>query len=88
MITSNEIKTRLQNALNAEVEVIDESHFHAGHEGAKSGGGHFRVNLKSPQFNGLKTLERHRLVYHVLSDWMNKDIHALAIDSTIDASGQ
>lgn len=85
MINSLDIKMRLEARLNAEVQVIDESHLHAGHEGAKSGGGHYRVKLKSAQFKGLRTLARHRLVYDALSDWMKKEIHALAIDSTEDA---
>ncbi|MCE2746614.1 MAG: BolA family transcriptional regulator [Burkholderiales bacterium] len=82
MVTSQDIKQRLEQALNAEVEVIDESHLHAGHEGAKSGGRHYRVKLKSARFNGLRTLARHRLVYDALAEWMKKEIHALAIDST------
>lgn len=84
MVTSEDIKARLETALNAEVEVIDESHLHAGHEGAKSGGRHYRVKLKSARFNGLRTLARHRLVYDALADWMKKEIHALAIDAAQD----
>lgn len=75
------LKERLKNQLQAtNVEVTDESHLHAGHEGAKSGGRHFRVRISSPKFNGLRTLARHRLVYDAVSDWMKHDIHALAID--------
>ncbi|MDP3271338.1 MAG: BolA family transcriptional regulator [Limnobacter sp.] len=84
MVTSEDIKQRLETALNAKVEVVDESHLHAGHEGAKSGGRHYRVKLKSARFNGLRTLARHRLVYDALAEWMKKEIHALAIDSTED----
>ena len=86
MITSEDIKHRLETSLEAEVEVIDESHLHAGHEGAKSGGRHYRVKLKSARFNGLRTLARHRLVYDALAEWMKKEIHALAIDSTEDST--
>ena len=86
MVTSEDIKQRLETALNAKVEVVDESHLHAGHEGAKSGGRHYRVKLKSARFNGLRTLARHRLVYDALSEWMKKEIHALAIDSTEESS--
>jgi BolA family transcriptional regulator, general stress-responsive regulator len=85
MVTSEDIKKRLETSLNATVEVIDESHLHAGHEGAKSGGRHYRVRLKSARFNGLRTLARHRLVYDALAEWMKKEIHALAIDSTEDS---
>lgn len=86
MITSEDIKHRLETSLDATVEVVDESHLHAGHEGAKSGGRHYRVKLKSARFNGLRTLARHRLVYDALSEWMKKEIHALAIDSTEDST--
>jgi len=86
MVTSEDIKQRLETALEAQVEVIDESHLHAGHEGAKSGGRHYRVKLKSARFNGLRTLARHRLVYDALAEWMKKEIHALAIDSTEDST--
>lgn len=86
MVTSEDIKQRLETALNAKVEVLDESHLHAGHEGAKSGGRHYRVKLKSARFNGLRTLARHRLVYDALAEWMKKEIHALAIDSTEDST--
>ena len=86
MVASEDIKQRLETALNAKVEVVDESHLHAGHEGAKSGGRHYRVKLKSARFNGLRTLARHRLVYDALAEWMKKEIHALAIDSTEDST--
>ena len=74
------IENRLQEALNPEaLEVIDESHLHAGHEGAKSGGGHFRVTVVADCFTGLSTLARHRLVYDALGDAMGSEIHALGI---------
>ncbi len=85
MVSSDDIKKRLETELDAQqVEVVDESHLHAGHEGAKEGGRHYRVRLKSARFNGLRTLARHRLVYDALADWMRKEIHALAIDATED----
>jgi BolA protein len=86
MVTSEDIKKRLETTLNAEVEVFDESHLHAGHEGAKSGGRHYRVKLKSARFNGLRTLARHRLVYDALAEWMKQEIHALAIDAAEDTT--
>lgn len=73
------LKERLKERLQASVEVTDDSHLHAGHEGAKSGGKHFSVIVTSTKFEGLNTLARHRLVYDAVSDWMNKEIHALAI---------
>ena len=62
-----------------ECQVEDESALHAGHAGAASGGGHYRVRLISAAFEGKNRLIRHRLVYDCLADMMHKDIHALAI---------
>lgn len=74
------IETRLRQALTPEsLDVIDESAAHAGHEGAKSGGGHYTVTIVSPRFAGQAPLARHRLVYQALGDLMQRDIHALKI---------
>ena len=62
-----------------ELEVVDESHLHAGHEGAHDGRGHFRVRVVSPVFEGMSVLQRHRAVYAALGTLMETDIHALAI---------
>jgi BolA family transcriptional regulator, general stress-responsive regulator len=70
----------LQRALHTEqVELIDDSHLHAGHAGARDGRGHFRVRVISTDFAGLRTLQRHQLVYRSLGDLMQTDIHALSI---------
>lgn len=60
-------------------EVADESHLHAGHAGAASGGGHYRVRVVSARFEGVNKVARHRLVYDCLREMMQKDIHALAM---------
>ena len=74
------IRERLETALAPTLlEVEDESHLHAGHAGARSGKGHFRVTIVSERFAGLPLLKRHRLVYDALADLMESDIHALAI---------
>jgi BolA protein len=74
------IESKLQRALAAEhVEVIDESHLHAGHAGAREGGGHFRATIVSAQFEGLSTLKAQRLVYAALAEEMQGDIHALSM---------
>ncbi|SHI17856.1 BolA family protein [Pollutimonas bauzanensis] len=75
----NVLKERLAPLAPTHLEIIDESHFHAGHEGSKNGAGHFRVVLWSEQFTGLSTLARHRLVYDRVQDLMPYPIHALAI---------
>lgn len=61
------------------IEIMDESARHAGHEGAKSGGGHYFLTIVSREFFGKSTLIRHRLVYTVLKEMMHKDIHALSV---------
>jgi BolA protein len=73
----------------ADLEVVDESHLHAGHAGARDGRGHFRVRITSAHFAGVAPLARHRAVYAALGDLMTTDIHALAIDARppADAGG-
>ena len=74
-----EIRERLQ-ALDPEtLELRDDSALHAGHEGAKNGGGHFAVTIVSPHFAGRNTVARHRLIYEALGPLMRREIHALAI---------
>ena len=59
--------------------ISDDSHRHAGHAGARSGQGHFSVDIVSAAFAGKAPLARHRLVYAALDDLMQADIHALSI---------
>lgn len=74
------IRQRLEKALSPDqIEIIDESHLHAGHAGAASGGGHFNVMIVSDQFKGKSTIERHRMVYLAVDDIMRTEIHALSI---------
>lgn len=78
------IRDRIEQALApADLEVIDESHKHIGHEGAKDGRGHFLVKITSEKFQGLRPLQRHRLVYDAVGDLMQSDIHALSIETSI-----
>jgi BolA protein len=64
-----------------QMEIIDDSHKHAGHEGARSGGGHFTLHIVSSQFAGKPTLARHRMIYSTLGEMMKHDIHALNIQA-------
>lgn len=74
------IRERLERALAPlALEIDDESALHAGHEGAKSGGGHYRVLAVSPKFEGLVRVARHRLVYDALHDLMKREVHALSL---------
>jgi BolA protein len=73
---------RLENGLRPDrLEVIDDSHRHAGHAGVADGRGHFTVLIVSQRFAGLGTLKRHKLVYEVVGDMMSTDIHALSIQA-------
>jgi BolA protein len=74
------IRARLTESLAPEqLELGDDSALHAGHAGAASGGGHYRVRVVSSRFEGLKLVMRHRLVYDSVHDMMHAEIHALAI---------
>jgi len=78
--TPDLIKRKLGAALDAtHVEVVDESHRHAGHAGARGGGGHYEVTVVTAAFEGLPPLARHRLVYRALADEMSGAIHALSL---------
>lgn len=61
------------------LDIRDDSHKHAGHEGARDGRGHFSVDVVSVAFEGKLPLARHRQVYAALGEMMQTDIHALQI---------
>ena len=74
------IRERIEAALApVQLELGDESALHAGHPGAASGGGHYRVKVVSAHFEGRNLVTRHRLVYDCVRDMMHTEIHALAI---------
>jgi BolA protein len=74
------IRSRLEAALAPdELEIVDDSRRHAGHEGARDGRGHFNVRILSRRFAGKRTVERHRMVYAALGTLMQTDIHALGL---------
>jgi BolA protein len=74
------IRAQLAEALAPTVlELVDESHLHAGHAGAASGGSHYRLTIVAPAFAGLNLVRRHRLVYDSVHLMMQHEIHALAI---------
>ena len=68
-------------------QLVDESALHAGHAGAASGAGHYRLRVISPLFQGQNRIHRHRLVYDCLRDLMHTEIHALAITALTPAEG-
>lgn len=64
----------------ASLDVIDESHLHAGHAGHREGGEtHFRVQIVSASFGGKSRLDRHRMVNDALANELSGGVHALAI---------
>src|SRR5215469_699980 len=64
----------------ARLEIEDESHHHAGHEGARSGGEtHFSVTIVSAAFSGQSRVARQRLVYETLSEELSTRVHALSL---------
>lgn len=75
------IRACLQILQPISLEIIDESHKHAGHAGARAGGGHYVVKICSAEFAGKNTMLRHRMIYSALAEMMQHDIHALTIDA-------
>jgi BolA protein len=76
------IRQRLTAALApVRLEIRDDSARHAGHPGARAGGGHFTVYIVSERFAGKSLLERHRAVYEAMGDAMRSEIHALSIQA-------
>jgi BolA protein len=83
MSVKDRINVRLRQALDPIIlEVIDESHRHAGHAGSREGGEtHLRIEVVSKAFTGKSRLERHRLVNGLLAEELKEQVHALAISA-------
>ena len=81
MSTIELIKERLASLEPEVLEIGDDSAQHAGHEGAKGGGGHYNLTIVSPLFDGKLTIARHRMIYNCLGDLMQAKIHALSIQA-------
>ena len=82
------LRERLAGLQPLRLELIDDSARHAGHAGARSGGGHYRLLIVSASFLGKSTVSRHRLVYDALGDLMRSKIHALSIQSLTPEEAQ
>ena len=81
------IRAKLSDAFTpTELDIEDESHLHAGHPGAQSGMGHFRVRIVSEHFAGLSRIQSHRLIYDALGTLMQTDIHALSVNASAPAT--
>lgn len=80
------IRERLTARCDPEhLEIADESHLHAGHAGARAGGGHYRVIVVARLFEGLPMPARHRIVYGALQAEMHTLIHALGLETLTPA---
>jgi BolA family transcriptional regulator, general stress-responsive regulator len=81
MTTRDIITDKLTRAFAPErLDVVDESHRHAGHAGARAGGEtHYSVYIVSQAFQGKSRVERHRMVNAALASELKAGVHALAI---------
>lgn len=73
---------KLQAALSpSRLEVIDESHHHAGHAGSRPDGeSHFRIRISAPGLDGMSRVNQHRKVNDILAEELRSRVHALAIE--------
>ena len=84
MSTRDRITEQLTAAFAPQrLDVVDESHQHAGHSGSRPGGEtHYRVHIVSEAFRGKSRIERHRMVNETLSSELAGGVHALAIHAS------
>ncbi len=75
------MRTRLATLKPVSLEIVDESHKHAGHAGARDGGGHYLLQIVTTEFTGKTTTARHRMIYSALGEMMQREIHALNIQA-------
>jgi BolA protein len=74
------IQAMIKDALQPDyLDIIDDSHAHAGDPGAQDGAGHYVVSIVSNQFVGRSMVQRHQMVYSALASFMPMEIHALRI---------
>jgi len=79
-----QIEKKIHDALAPEhLEVINESHLHAGHQPGFDGKGesHLRIRIVASAFNGVNRVMRHRKINELLKDELERGLHALAIDA-------
>jgi BolA protein len=83
MSMAENIRAKLSQALAPErLEIVDDSHRHAGHAGARPGGEtHFNVTVVAAAFAGKSRVERQRLVYALLSEEFKAGLHALQMST-------
>ncbi|WP_162918876.1 BolA family protein [Taklimakanibacter deserti] len=78
------IKNKLQRVFQPQtLDVVDESHLHAGHAGSHPNGeSHFRVKIVSDAFTGKNRVDTHRMVNDALKEELKSRVHALAIQAS------
>ncbi|TVR81592.1 MAG: BolA family transcriptional regulator [Rhodospirillales bacterium] len=83
MVMADTIREKLTRGLAPmSLEVIDESHRHTGHAGARPGGEtHFRVRIVATAFEGVSRLDRHRMVHDILAAELADRVHALNVSA-------
>ena len=81
MKVSEQINQILTKGLNpVEIQVVDQSHLHEGHAGARPGGQtHFLVTIVSDAFGDKSRVECHRMINELLADLLKDQVHALSI---------
>jgi BolA protein len=79
--TIDELKRRLEVLAPISIDIVDESALHAGHPGARGGGGHYRLTIVSERFCGAGRIARHRMVFDAVGDLMQGRIHALPMNA-------
>lgn len=81
MTIAENMQNKLQAAFSpTTLEIVDESHLHAGHMGARpEGETHFRATIVSAAFAGASRVQRHRMVHEVLAEELRDRVHALAL---------
>jgi BolA protein len=90
MTRADRIKASLTKAFSpVSLEVVDESHLHAGHAGARpEGETHFRVSVTAAAFEGVNRVERQRLVNQALAEEFESGLHALSIRALAPAEAR
>jgi len=79
MNLEEKIRERLAELQPTLVELVDESHLHVGHAGARDGGRHCQLKIVSERFYGKSAIERHRMIYSALGELVKREIHAIKI---------
>lgn len=84
------IRAKLTAGLQpARLDIVDESHRHAGHAGARpQGESHFKVTIVAEAFTGQSRVARQRLVYALLAGELRTDVHALSLTTLTPAEDE